>query len=64
MTVWRKDKGQAEGKGKKQRYIAKHMLKESEPDAKISRITGMTKKNCNCSSMGLGSSKKTRYKRR
>ena len=36
--------GEAKGKGKASRDIALRMLKEGEPEAKISRITGLSKK--------------------
>ena len=39
-----KAEGRAEGKGEERRDIAMRMLREGESEAKISRITGMTKK--------------------
>ena len=48
-----KAEGLAEGKGEERRDIAMRMLKEDEPEAKIIRITGLSKKELQLLKRGL-----------
>ncbi len=45
--------GKAEGKGEERRDIAMKMLEEDEPEAKIIRITGLSKKELQLLKRGL-----------
>ena len=45
--------GEAKGKGEERRDIAMRMLKEGEPEAKITRITGLSKKELQLLKRGL-----------